>query len=454
MGEGERRSQGLTEGAHAADPNVRRAIGTAGWGHVAAFERMKADGISWEISVWHMYGEDPEWAFKKLAEYGKPIWVTEFNNPYGSQKGGDEQSKGLLHAMSRLGELQTAYKVEAAHIYELMDEPYWGEHYEAFMGLVGMKRNADGQWAMGARKPAFAAVRDYIERTGAAPPREPVIARHCEMKAPAPDATELKVEAIIGYAYCLVLGRAPDGAGLAGWSPRLAAGMPAEQLLVDMMHSQEFSRLYEVPSLSTSEYATLIHRLLLGTDPSAAVLKRTTDDLQAKKPAAEFQRQLIASREFHDQHRAIFAKLTPRASRPAAPEGSPPKPEVRRNCDLNDLRRPLEFERGQVIYGYCLVLGRWPDGFGLKAYAADIRAGLSLNEFLLQLAQSDEFSKKYRISAIENADFVTFLYRLLLSRDPDGAGLKSYVSQLASGALGRRQVYENLFAVRRISRKA
>ena len=56
--------KGLTRGARAADPNVKRAVGTAGWGHLGAFDRMQADGIEWDISVWHSYGQNPEWAFK------------------------------------------------------------------------------------------------------------------------------------------------------------------------------------------------------------------------------------------------------------------------------------------------------------------------------------------------------------------------------------------------------
>ena len=150
----------MTEGAHAADPSVRRAIGTAGWGHIAAFELMKRDGISWDISIWHMYGQDPEWAFKELAQYERPIWVTEFNNPFGSQRGKEEQVKGLVKTMKRLTELEKTYEVEAAHIYELMDEPYWGKDFESFMGLIEMKKDENGNWRAGDKKPAYAAVKE------------------------------------------------------------------------------------------------------------------------------------------------------------------------------------------------------------------------------------------------------------------------------------------------------
>lgn len=154
--------RGLSEGARAASPTVRRAIGTAGWGHLGFFERIKNDGIAWEITVWHMYGGDPEGAFKVLAKLGKPIWVTEFNHPLGSQKGEAEQAAGLKALMVRLRALSAPYGIEAAHVYELLDEPYWAPDYEAFMGLVRLRANPPEGWAVAGPKPAFRAVKEVI----------------------------------------------------------------------------------------------------------------------------------------------------------------------------------------------------------------------------------------------------------------------------------------------------
>ena len=134
--------KGLSDGTSSVDPNIRKAIGTAGWGHIGAFERMQQDGIDWDISVWHMYGFDPD--FRILATYGRPIWVTEFNNPLGSKKSEQEQAEGLQRLFARLRELQQAYNIEAAHIYELMDEPYWAPSAEAFMGLVRLVEDGSG----------------------------------------------------------------------------------------------------------------------------------------------------------------------------------------------------------------------------------------------------------------------------------------------------------------------
>ena len=155
--------KGLSDGITSVDPKIRKAMGTAGWGHTGAFARMQEDGIQWDISVWHMYGQDPEWAFKKLAKYGRPIWVTEFGHPRGSSRdGAAKQASGLVRWMKRLSELSDTYRVEAAHIYELMDETYWAPNFEAYMGLVLLESDGRRGWRPGEPKAAYFSVRELI----------------------------------------------------------------------------------------------------------------------------------------------------------------------------------------------------------------------------------------------------------------------------------------------------
>ena len=152
--------RGLSDGARAASPTARRAIGSAGWGHLGSFARLRASGIDWEFSVWHMYGQDPEWAFKYLATLKKPIWVTEFNHPNGSANEGEQkQADGLAVTMRRLLALAPQYDVQAAYLYELLDEPYWAPSFEASMGLVRVLPDSTHQWKIGEPKIAFQAVK-------------------------------------------------------------------------------------------------------------------------------------------------------------------------------------------------------------------------------------------------------------------------------------------------------
>jgi hypothetical protein len=155
--------RGLSEATRAASPMARRALGSAGWGHIGFFERLKAQGVDWDISVWHLYGMDFEWAMKRLKAFDKPIWITEFNHPLGSQKEGEAgQAKGLDAMIARIKAYAPTYDIEAAFIYELLDESYWAPSFEASMGLTRLDKTAGGGWRLGPRKAAFTAVSSAI----------------------------------------------------------------------------------------------------------------------------------------------------------------------------------------------------------------------------------------------------------------------------------------------------
>lgn len=156
--------KGLSDGTRSADPGAKHAIGSAGWGHTGVYGRYRDAGLDWDITVWHMYDHDPEWAFKIISEIGKPIWVTEFNNGLGSQKDGEDgQAQGIAKTMKILQTLSKKYNIGAAYIYELSDETYWSPSYEAFMGLVKLDKAAHGGWQLGRRKAAFETVKSLIE---------------------------------------------------------------------------------------------------------------------------------------------------------------------------------------------------------------------------------------------------------------------------------------------------
>lgn len=155
--------RGLSDGIHAVDPQAKRAIGSSGWGHVGIFQRFAEDGLNWDISVWHMYGQDPEWAFKEIARFGKPIWITEFN---GGANG--NQAATTAKWIHRIRQLAPIYHVTGAFYYELLDESYWGSGYEATSGLVHLVKDGHGGWRAGAPKPAYDAFKQAIETTESA----------------------------------------------------------------------------------------------------------------------------------------------------------------------------------------------------------------------------------------------------------------------------------------------
>lgn len=290
--------KGLSDGMIEVDPTIRKAMGTAGWGHTGAFIRMKQDEIAWDISVWHIYGEDPEWAFRELARYGKPIWVTEFNNPYGSQRGEQRQADGLTQAMVRLRELQDKYAVEAAQIYELFDETYWAPDFEAYMGLVRLAEDLNGKWIPGEPKPAYLAVRDLMR--GPQPPLRP--RRNCDPDRTAQDESIHLRQA--GFAYCLVLGRTGDALSLQRWAAALQSGdVKPVNIIMDMIRSDDFATMYDTIGVTDRAYVGFLYLLLLGRGADNYGLDSYVRQLRAGSMTREAVAYgIITSSEFKARH--------------------------------------------------------------------------------------------------------------------------------------------------------
>lgn len=152
---------GLSEGVASTGTSARRAIGTAGWGHLGAFERMKADGIDWDITVWHDYEGITEPFLQRLASYERQIWITEFNAGGGGFDTEANNARRLIERMAYYHVMAPRYRIEAAFIYELLDETYWGDTFEARMGLIRIASEGD-TWRVGEPKPAAAAVKSAI----------------------------------------------------------------------------------------------------------------------------------------------------------------------------------------------------------------------------------------------------------------------------------------------------
>jgi hypothetical protein len=293
--------KGLSEGMTEVDPGIRKAIGTAGWGHTGAFARMKQDGIAWDISVWHMYGEDPEWAFREISNYGKPIWVTEFNNPNGSQRSERQQAEGIKQAMTRLRELSEKYKVEAAHIYELFDETYWAPSFEANMGLARLTPASDGKWRPGEPKAAYKTVRDFTR--GPRPLPKPH--RDCDTETTAAGESIQVRQA--SFVYCLILGHEGDTAGVKQWAAALESGQTKlADMITEMLGSDEFETTYATIGMTNREYIGFMYLLLLNRPADGYGLETYAVQLRGgsmTREAVAFG--IITSAEFQSGHAAI-----------------------------------------------------------------------------------------------------------------------------------------------------
>jgi Domain of unknown function (DUF4214)/Glycosyl hydrolase catalytic core len=293
--------KGLSDGIVSVDPRLRKAMGTAGWGHLGAFDRMKNDGIAWDITVWHAYREEADAIFERLAAFKKPIWITELNLHHGSEQGGlATQADALRTMMTALRRQQERFNIEAVFIYELLDEPYWTD-YEGHMGLVTQVKTPTG-WTVAEKKPAFEAVRQTIAAARAVP-RASCDVRDFQATAP---TSQNKV----AYSYCLVFQHEPDGKGLQEYARELDQGLSAQALVTTLAQSDWFSERHHPASRTDREFVSWTYQMLLGRQPDAggfdsyvsALRKGETD---RRKLVAD----LIASAEFRERHQTLFAPV-------------------------------------------------------------------------------------------------------------------------------------------------
>lgn len=89
-----------------------------------------------------------------------------------------------------------------------------------------------------------------------------------------------------------------------------------------------------------------------------------------------------------------------------------------------------------VIRGYLGILGRYPDPTGMRDYVKYLDEGGTILGFCERLVRSPEF-KKYR-SPLTSSDLAGQLYRGILERAPDAAGLEHSIREIVAGRISRR----------------
>jgi len=162
----------LQQGIKEADPKALTMVDTSGWLHYGFIERLKQDGAAdFDVLAWHWYsemGDITAVSDKKIdvlqllkERYQKPIWFTEINRRDGS-KGGKEAEQAE-YIVGPIAKLAKTGGIEAVFLYELLDEPYFGESGESHYGLVTVEKSS-GKWKATRRKPAFEAL---VKVTGA-----------------------------------------------------------------------------------------------------------------------------------------------------------------------------------------------------------------------------------------------------------------------------------------------
>ena len=116
--------------------------------------------------------------------------------------------------------------------------------------------------------------------------------------------------------------------------------------------------------------------------------------------------------------------------------------ELNSACNFSVLRSD-NTNSGAVNAAYCAVLDRPADTGGFAFQLQVLNSGVSRFDLLASFFRSAEFQTTTQ--SLQNVDFATLLYRRLLLREPDSAGLAFQLQALING-VSREDVFRGFIS--------
>jgi len=204
--------------------------------------------------------------------------------------------------------------------------------------------------------------------------------------------------------YQATLGREPDIGGFQEWVTALKSGMTVGAAAATFVNSTEFQANYG--ALNNTQFVTLLYKNVLGRTPDSNGLSAWVQSLDAGNSRANVVVGFSESTEFKNNSATdVDAYMTARFS--------------------NE-------HQGEVFRLYKATLNREPDGTGFVNWVNALDAGAQTIKSVAQgFVGSVEFQNTY--GALNNNQFATLLYKNVLGREPDQAGLAAWVNALDHG---------------------
>ncbi len=225
----------------------------------------------------------------------------------------------------------------------------------------------------------------------------------------APLTQDEMVKAFVTRMYNQCLSREPDEAGLAGWVEQLTTGqMNGAQIAEAFVFSNEML----TKNLPDEEFIKVLYRAMMGREADATGLAGWMNELANDySTRSEVTKAFVESAEFT----AICESY---------------------GIIRGDYQAVGSIERFVAGF-YTKCLGRPADAAGHWGWVKQLQ-NKNLNG--AQIAESFFFSEEFVGMNTSNEEYVRRLYRTILSREADEAGLAGWVEQLDNAVLDRKQI--------------
>lgn len=216
--------------------------------------------------------------------------------------------------------------------------------------------------------------------------------------------------------YEKVLSRTVDAVGLADWSGKLYDGkLTGAEVVQNIFGSQEFLS----KETSDAEYIELLYQ---------AVFDRTADQPGMENWLGVLDQGMSRTYVLWGfMESGEFAQMCQNYS------------IVKGSIKLTENRDQNTGVTGFVSRLYNLALDRKPDYAGLNDWTGRL---LNKKETPKQVAWGFVFSKEMQARNLDDTEFVTILYRTMLNREPDTAGLQDWVGKLQNKTYTREKIFD------------
>ena len=246
-------------------------------------------------------------------------------------------------------------------------------------------------------------------------------------------ADEAGIRAFVTRMYEVCLDREPDTDGLNDWSNRLATGQEqGANIAFGFIFSEEFQNL----NLCNEHYVDSMYAAFFDREGDAAGKADWLGQLNSGATRGHIMTGFVNSQEFANLCAAYGIDQ-------GSGDWSADDIPVNGTCAIcanggnagNHEVTPGMRAFVERLYTCCL--GRSADEDGLENWANALANGATGSE----VAAGFVFSQEMANRNLSNQEYVTMLYRTMMDREPDEAGLNDWVTRLQSGT-SRQSVFD------------
>lgn len=252
--------------------------------------------------------------------------------------------------------------------------------------------------------------------------------------------------------YLNALGRVADDSGLAYWLGRLNAGASRGEIVTGFSESAEFRTRVGVDVEITRTFSTTLGRMPTEEEyRSWRGFFRGDDQVDSIMSLPASKDRFPASGSKGALVDALYRSVLRREPDAGGKLYFVQELEAGRLTNADFVNALLSSEEYRafvepVVLRYLGYLARVPDSEGFGHWSRSLRSGMSSSQLLSAFAGSSEFRTRFieNRSNLGSSDFVSTLYRDVLGRNADPAGLAHWVAALDAGRITRTDLVVSL----------